>query len=317
MRARCGAVAVVGVLVLAGCGVVEGVLPEAGLPPSGGHLGTGTVTEVRLDDDGVAVRTFDAAENTLYTAAAAGAEVTFLDPAFAEDTVPGVPVVAYPTVLDAQLVVRGEPGATVPVGLHVGDAVDAGLGEEVSGTLALGQCAGHLVATSGVDAVAVTVEGEGLVTAPDDDVAVTRDGGTDVVDTTGGDRFGYRVCGTAAEPRPYRLTTAQRTAPGEQPVAPAAVDGRYRVTGTLPPGGVAVHTVTVPPGYEVYVEAHPDDGLDVDLVLAPGPDEEVVAFAVRGQPEHVGPPASPEARTVPLVVRAADGTSGGYELLAR
>jgi hypothetical protein len=301
-----------GAALLAGCGPVE-----LGLPPSGGHLATGTVTEVRLDDDGVAVRTLDAAENTLYTAAAVGGEVDFADPAFAEDTVPGVHVVAYPTVLDARLVVRGEPGATVLVGLHTDGAGDAGLGEEVGGTLALGECAGHLVATSGVDAVAVTVEGEGLGTAPDDDRTVTEDGGTDVVDTRDVDRFVYRVCGTTAGPQVYVMRTAHHTAPGEAPVAPAAVDGRPRVTGTLPPGGVAVHAVTVPPGYEVYVEARPDDGLDVDVVLAPGPDAWTGEFAGRGQPESVSPPAAPEARTVTLEVRAADGTSGGYELAVR
>ncbi len=312
MRRRCGAVAAVGALALAGCGVVP-----RGLPPSGGHLALGSVTEVRLDDDGLAVRTFDAAENTLYTAAAVGAELTFPDPAFAEDTVAGVPVVAYPTVLDARLVVRGEPGATVPVGLHTGDAADVGLGEEVGGTLALGQCTGHLVATSGVSAVAVTVEGEGLVTAPADDLTVTDDGGTDVVDTRGGNRFGYRVCGTSAAPREYVLRTVQRPGPGEEPVVPAAVDGRSRVAGTLPPGGVAVHSVTVPPGYEVYLEVRPDDGLDADLVLAPGPDEEVAGFAVRGQPESARAAVRPEARTETVEVRAADGTSGGYELVVR
>ena len=98
---------------------------------------------------------------------------------------------------------------------------------------------------------------------------------------------------------------------------PAAVDGRSRVAGTLPPGGVAVPSSTVPPGYEVYLEVRRDDGLDAGLVLAPGPDEEVAGFAVRGQPGSARVAVRPEARTETVEVSAADGTSGGYELVVR
>ena len=43
----------------------------------------------------------------------------------------------------------------------------------------------------------------------------------------------------------------------------------------------------------------------------------MAGFAVRGQPESARVAVRPEARTETVEVSAADGTSGGYELVVR
>jgi hypothetical protein len=318
--ASIGAVAVVG---LAGCGDAG----RTGLPDPSGELDVGKVTAVRLDDDGYAVRTFPAEENTIYTLYAAGAQAEFAaSPHLGDDEHVGpVATAGYSTVFDAEIVIRGEPGATVDVGLHYSVTEVVPLGGTVAGELAIGECRGHELASGGVDEIVAVLESDAddLIAEADFDVEPvgSDDDGNPVYRTSNdsylGDDTGvyYDVCNAGAQSAGYRVSSREHLDPGEQPSLVPAVDGdRTTLTGTLPPGGVAVHTLTVPAGYDLYVEVGPEDALDVELAVFPQGVEQRHDFAVVGEPEWLRLPLLPADGQVRLEVRAVGGTGGSYEL---
>ncbi|MGY1771895.1 hypothetical protein [Blastococcus sp. SYSU D00813] len=297
----------------------------AGTPAPSGELALGDVTEVRLDDDGQAVRTFAAEEHETYLVHTADGDAAFLPPA-GSDAVPGLVGANYSVPEDAApVLVTGEPGATVEVWLHTLGRGDVPVPGEASGELAAGDCVSHWVSTDGLPDVvlAVTADSADVVwgpEGPDEDATpqvATDRAGHPVFDVADDEGLNYGVCNLGSGPAAYELTAAEHLEPGEAPSVPPTVDGSDEAAGELVPGVPVSHLVTVPAGRYVFVTVWPGVGADFDArltVVDQGQEQVVDQFRSRDA-EFVEFRGGDTDRVVGIRVEAVSG-GGSYRITA-
>lgn len=316
------------VVLAAGAGTALVVLGDgdgAGTPAPSGQLALGDVTEVELDDEGRAVRTFAAEEHVEYLVHTPDGGAAFLPPAstHAPVTIPGA---AYSLPEPAAgVLVTGEPGATVRVWLQTLEVVEPALPGEVSGRLAPGDCVDVSTATGGVPRIAVGVTGTSEAVEwgfdgehPDEAAAQigTDAAGNPVFDVSDRSALGYRVCNTGAETAGWELTVAEHVEPGESPSPPPTVDGADEVTGELVPGVPVSHEVTVPAHRSVSVTVWPGVGADFDARLTvtdQGQQQVVDRFPEPGSAEFADLRGGDADRVVGIEVVAVSG-GGSYRI---